>query len=452
MSVMRPAWILASCFCFVSLPAAVAAQPAEAPLDESQPGESRGLMLTDSDRLKIDIRFMAGFGHDESHYDIGLESQGRVGYAIVGLSGRLNDAFAYRFEFNPVDETQPLPSCGEEHFFYPNVPQAFGPNVACDNDGRLRVDDYRFVALDLHNQQGLIRQAYVSYRSSSGTVQGRFGRFILPVGFDAEEVGSFTAKDATHIQRINAESSFGMMLSLQGRLADIHLAAFLGEGNRFHDYDYFYSLDWSFDTNSAVTGLFSATVRPAPNVELRAAQKIGFTGSKVERLPNFYASKRNDRATVVSARYRALPNVSLFGEFASYTWGLARTSAELIGLPDTDPVRKNGYYGGADVHVPISRSIVLGTTVTREELDRDDALIKYLALQDLFEVKTGEKERSTVVRVYLRFNRLVTLAAYRNSLDNPFPWVSGIVPVEGPRAFQGRGNNKWGIVVRFATP
>ena len=42
-------------------------------------------------------------------------------------------------------------------------------------------------------------------------------------------------------------------------------------------------------------------------------------------------------------------------------------------------------------------------------------------------------------------------SAPRNSLDNPFPWVSGIVPIEGANAYGswGRGNDKWGVVVRF---
>lgn len=443
MRVMRLATLL------VCLLAPMMAHPASGQ-DRDSGSEPSGLVVPQSDRLRVNVRFMAAFGVDESHYDIGFESQGRVGYAIVELSGRLSSAFGYRFDFNPVNETQPLPSCGEEGFFYPNVPQAFGPAVICDNDGRMRVDDYRFVALDLQNQQGPIRQAYVSYRSGSGVVNGRFGRFILPVGFDAEEVGSFTAKDATHIQRINAESNFGMMLTFERPRLAVSTAVVIGDGNRFHDYDYFYALDWSFDTNSAVTGVASATFTPVDGLEVRAAQKLGFTGSKVERFPNFYASKRNDQATVLSVRYRPVPALSVFGEYASYTWGLTQTSAELIGLEDTDPVRKNGYYGGVDLSVPLGDSLRIGTTVTREELDRDDSLIKYLALQGLHGVTMGEKERSTVLRVYLTFSRHVTIGAYRNVLDNPFPWVSGIVPVEGPRAFDGRGDNKWGIVVRFA--
>jgi hypothetical protein len=46
---------------------------------------------------------------------------------------------------------------------------------------------------------------------------------------------------------------------------------------------------------------------------------------------------------------------------------------------------------------------------------------------------------------------MVTVGYYRNSLDNPFPWVSGIVPIEGANAYGswGRGNDKWRVVVRF---
>jgi hypothetical protein len=416
--------------------------------------EPPGLKVPDTDKVRVGIRFLAGYGADYSVESLGLENQGRVGYAIVRLSGRLGGRVAYLLELNPVNEAYPLPSCGEARYFYPNTPQAFGPNVSCDNDGRVRVDDYRFIALDTIVQQGPLRQAYIDY---GGPVGVRFGRFILPVGFGAEEAGSFTAKDATHIQRIDAEASFGAMFtarrSRHGRpLFEASAAAFLGEGNRFHDYDYYYSLDPSLDTNSALTALVSGKVFPVAGLDLRAAYKWGYTGSKVETLPNFYASKRNDRALVLSAQYsRTIGSLSLraFGEFASYTWGPTDTSAELLGLPP-GAVFKDGYYAGADVSHQVTRAVRVGLNATREELSRDDALIKYLAYQDLYRVSMGETERSLVWRVYADVSRMVTVAFYRNGLDNPYPWVSGIVPVEGPNAYgPGRGNNKWGLVVRF---
>jgi hypothetical protein len=90
--------------------------------------------------------------------------------------------------------------------------------------------------------------------------------------------------------------------------------------------------------------------------------------------------------------------------------------------------------------------------VTREELSRDDSLIKFLAEQDRLRVSMGKTERSTVFRWYAQIADSVTLAFYRNLLSNPFPWVSGIEPISGPRAFTGRGSDKWGIVVRFQVP
>ena len=409
-----------------------------------------GIPVTESDRLRLNVRFMAAYGYDEAHFDIGNEAFTRVGYAIVELSGKISERFSYRFDFNPVNETQPIPSCGEEDFFFPNEPQAFGPNVLCDNDGRMRVDDYRSTGLDLINQQGPIRQAYVGYRSTGGLVGGKFGQFILPVGFDWEDAGSYTSKDATHIQRINAEANFGILLSFDWPAVTLQGAAFKGDGNRFHDYDYFYSLDSSFDTNSAISALLTADVRLVPGLEIRFSQKAGYSGSKVERLPNFYASKHIDRSTVLSLRYRPVPEIAVFGELASYTWGLTKTSAELIGLTDTEPVKKNGYYVGGDVNMPLTGEIRIGTTITYESLDRDDALIKYLSLQNLYNVQMGETEESTVFRIYADLGPRVRAAWFYNIHDNPFPWVSGGAPVSGPRAYQGFGSNKWGFVARFA--
>jgi len=424
---------------------------AAAAYGQNAPASGGGVAVPQSDRLKINVKFLAGYGVDESQYGLGNESQGRVGYAIVELSGKISDRLSYRLDINPVYELQPLPACGEENFFYPNTPQAFGPAVTCDPDGRVRVDDYKFIALDVMNQQGAIRQAYAGYQSESGFVAGRFGRFILPIGFDWEESGSFTGKDATHIQRINAETNFGFMLTLTKPAFTFNAAGFLGEGNRYHDYNYYYSLDWSLDANSALSGLFSADLRVVPKTDIRVAQKTGVSGSKVEGYPNFYATKHLDWATVASVRHHLLSNVSIFGEYAWYTWGLMRSSAEMIGWSDTDPVTKAGYYIGGDANFPLTARSRIGATVTYEALDRDDALIKDLSLKNLYDVRLGETEHDTIYRVYVDLGRRVRTGMYITQLDNPFPWVSGIWPVSGPNAFTGqRGSNKWGIIARFS--
>ena len=416
--------------------------------EESEDEQTSGLTLPDTTTLRMRVSFMAGYIHDSAvASSLGFENQGRVGYAIIGLLGDLSENVSYLFEINPVNEGRPLPSCGEEGYFYPNMPQDFGPQVTCEPDGRLRVDDYRFVALDPMNQQGPIRQAYLRY--GTGGFGLTFGRFILPIGFNWEEVGSFTAKDATHIQRINAESNFGLGLDYSfGERASVTAAAFLGDGNKFSDYDYFYFQDGSLDSNSALTVLLSGRTDLFEGLDLRAAWKKGFTGSKVERLPNFFASKRNDDAVVFSAQYRVNDYARVFGESARYTWGLTETSAQLLEL-DTGPVNKPGYYVGADLSTPVTRNVRVGAIITREELTRDDSLISYLALQD-FDVQLGKQERSTTYRFYADFGERVAVALIRNNHSNPYRWVSGIEPIAGanPNAANG-GSDKWGLVVRF---
>jgi hypothetical protein len=420
-------------------------------VDDKSGQQSSGLQLTDSEKFRLGFRFMAGYGQDLSQATLGFENQGRIGYAIFGIFGKINDQFSYRVEINPVDEVEPLLSCGEDDYFFPNAAQNFGPNVVCDNNGRVRVDDYRFIALDLIRQQGPIRQAYLLFES--GPIAVKAGRFILPIGFLWEEAGSFSSKDATHIQRINAEANFGAMFSLthrtgDRRIAEISAAAFLGDGNRFHDYNYFYGLDGSLDSNSGFTSLISASAEPMKGLNLRVAHKRGQTGSKVERLPNFYASKRNDYATVLSARYRPTGFFNIFGEYASYTWGPVDTSAILLGM-DPAPVKKRGYYIGGEASCPITSKLKVGTVITHERLSRDDSLVKYLEGQQLYGVTMGEKERSTVMRVYLDIADAIRVGVYHNRLENPFPWVSGISPVSGFWAYKDRGNNKTGIVVLF---
>src|SRR5690606_27678531 len=103
-----------------------------------------------------------------------------------------------------------------------------------------------------------------------------------------------TAKDMPRIQRLNAEANFGLMLGYASETLDVALAGVLGEGNREKDYNWFYFANPTLDTNSALTAVASARYRPRDWLDLRASYKKGFTGSKVERLPSYWASKRID--------------------------------------------------------------------------------------------------------------------------------------------------------------
>jgi hypothetical protein len=145
------------------------------------------------------------------------------------------------------------------------------------------------------------------------------------------------------------------------------------------------------------------------------------------------------------------PWVSVFGEYARYVWGPTRTSAEMLGV-DPAPIVKPGYYAGGTVEVPVSSALRAGMTVTREEISRDDSLVKYLALQGLYGVQMGRKDRGTIVRAYVDVSRLVTFGVFWADISNPFPWISGSWPVSGPRAFNGRAPDRYGLAVIVRTP
>jgi hypothetical protein len=362
---------------------------------------------------------------------------------------------------NPVSETTSRPACGEREFFFPNDPNLYagtGPIVKCDEeDGLKRVDTYNTFSLDYITQQGILREGYLDVRAS-GALSVRGGRFILPIGLAPRDVGATSAKDMARITRLNAEANFGAMVALSTRRADdrplfdLAAMAVLGDGNREKDYDWFYHVNTSLDTNSAITVAASFRVLPVRMLELRGAYKKGYTGSKVERLPNYWASKRNDDALVASLKITPVSWASVFGEYAHYRWGPTLTSGELVGIPALDPIDKTGYYMGGMLDIPVSRSVRLGGSITREELLRDDSLVQYLELNNLYGVTMGKKDRLLIARGFIDINRLVNVNFFWVDVSNPFPWVSGSWPVAGPAAFTGRAPTRAGVTVTVKTP
>jgi hypothetical protein len=260
------------------------------------------------------------------------------------------------------------------------------------------------------------------------------------------------------ITRLNAEANFGAMVAVSrlradgSPLLDAGVMAVLGDGNREKDYDWFYFVNTSLDTNSAITMVASLRVQPVPTVDFRAAFKKGYTGSKVERLPSYWASKRNDAALVASLKVSPVPWASVFGEYAHYRWGPTLTSGELVGFPALDPIDKPGYYMGGQLDVPVGTRVRVGGSVTREELMRDDSLIQYLELNNLYGVSMGKKDRALIVRGFVDVNRLVNVSVFWVDASNPFPWVSGSWPVSGPAAFTGRAPDRVGVTVTVKTP
>jgi hypothetical protein len=444
----------------LSASAAFAQQPSPDPAPDDAPVDLFGFTFNQSERLRLGGELMFGWSHDGAQAALGFEKQGRVGWAILSVSGRVSDRVRYYASVNPVSETRSRPACGERDFFFPNDPNLFagtGPIVKCDEeDGLKRVDTYNTFSLDYITQQGILREGYLDV-GISNHVSLRGGRFILPIGFAPREVGATSAKDMARITRLNAEANFGAMLAFTRRNADraifdAAVMAVLGDGNREKDYDWFYFVNTSLDTNSAITVVASARIAPVHAFELRAAYKKGYTGSKVERLPSYWASKRNDDAIVGSLKIAPVSWASIFAEYAHYRWGPTLTSGELVGIPALEPIDKTGYYMGGQLNVPVSSRVRIGGSITREELLRDDSLIQYLSLNNLYGVEMGKKDRALILRGFVDVNRLVNVSFFWTDVSNPFPWVSGSWPVTGPAAFTGRAPDRVGLTVTVRTP
>jgi hypothetical protein len=435
--------------------------PAANPPPDAAPIDLFGFDFTQNERLRFGGELMVGWSHDGAQAALGFEKQGRVGWAILTVSGKVSDHVRYFVSVNPVSETNSRPACGEPNFFFPNDPSLFagmGPIVKCDEvDGLKRVDTYNTSSLDYITQQGILREGYLD-AGISGGLSVRAGRFILPVGLAPREIGATSAKDMARITRLNAEANFGAMLAFSKRrdgdqpLFDAALMTVLGDGNREKDYDWFYFVNTSLDTNSAITVVASLRAVPLRSVDLRAAYKKGYTGSKVERLPNYWASKRNDEALVASLKFSPVSWGSIFAEYAQYRWGPTLTSGELVGIPALDPIDKPGYFMGGQVEVPLASRVRVGGSITREELSRDDSLIQYLELNDLYGVTMGKNDRMLIARGFVEVNRLVNVTFFWADVSNPFPWVSASWPVSGPAAFTGRAPDRVGVTVTVKTP
>jgi len=450
---------------FISLLATSArAQEPAAPPEQADDGgavDLFGFRLKQNERFRLDGEFVAGWSHDGAQAALGFENQARVGEATLTVSGRATSRVRYLVSFNPVNEVSSKPACGEATYFFPNDPTLYvgaGPIVPCDpEDGHKRVDTYNTMSLDYINQQGPLREGYFDWLLSDA-LSLRGGRFIIPIGFAPPEVGSWTSKDLTRIQRINAEANFGMMLAYSYKRAGIVTPLFevaglamLGDGNRQKDYDWFYFADTSLDSNSGLTGVISARARPTSRLDLRFAYKKGYTGSKIERLPSYWASKRRDDALVASVKAQVIPTLAVFGEYARYVWGPTESSAQMLGI-DEQPIVKPGYYIGTTFEVPVVRRARVGVTFTREELSRDDSLVKYLSLQGLYGVELGRNDRGTVLRSYVDVARLVKVGWFWANISNPYPWISGSWPVSGDRAYTGRSPDRYGFTVIVRTP
>ena len=410
-------------------------------------------------KLVVDADFaLANINDNSLRWTLGRERQMKIAYALVGLSGELSPHVSYRLEFNGVNDSvrpEPFTPSDQTPFFFPNVADPdYG--VSSKPEGQWKVDDYKNAGWDPYIQEQHLRRAFVDVHTGGGRLGLVAGRFFVPVGFGIDEGRWFTAKDLTRIQQINNQVDAGVELyyrfgrGLRGRLS---AAAITGNGNPYHDYAYFDFSRSSFeDTNSAIGGVVAARLWPLDGLELAASAEYNFIGSRIEGDTTLQRSKHYDNKLVVGMKYRPawFRHVQVFGEYAHYKWGLRDTSADLLPGPRvTTPIFKDGYYIGADLGVPLPKKRgTVGVVVTREELDRDDSLVAFMAARSLLGVREGEKERGIIVKLYAELGPL-TVFVFHNDVDNPFPQASAIVPIGGPFAFQGPGSGKTGAGVRF---
>ncbi len=430
---------------------------------EARPEEQRaGLAVPASDRLRVSVSFLAGYGNDAGNADKGFEKQGRIGSAIITIAGRLTPKVSYLLSMNPVNEISPLPACREPEYFRPNDPQTLyadlyaqgrGPQIDCDPQGSRRVDLYRFIALDMLPQQGALREAWVRFDLSE-TAFMQVGRMAQSLGFTPEEAGSWTAKDAPLIQRLNRDAFFTLRVGGEVQAGGVRVggsaSAIAGDSDASKDYGYNRLFaDGSLDGNSGLGAVGEAYVR-SNRFDVRVGYRLNQMGSKIESLaPSYWAAgKHDDSAFVLSGQVRISEHSRVLAECAAYTVGLKESSALMVGS-NPEPVRKKGCYVTLEGGVPIRGDVVVGGSFTREEIDRADSMIRYLAERGLYGVVEGRSDRMSVIRFFIDLNEQVRLGAYLNDVSNPFPWVSGIWPVEGPNAFAGRSLDRWGLVMRF---
>jgi hypothetical protein len=400
------------------------------------------------------------FGVDLSFADVldnslraamGREVQIKVAFVNVSVHGDINQYLSYVVIANPANDgvvPKPyIPQPGDRRtFFFPNQPE--GRGAVSDPSGLYKVDDYKHPGLDPILQQGTLRVAYVDAHTAGKHVGVAVGRNYVPLGLMLSELTWFTAKDLTHIQRINAQADNGATVYVDVPRARVDLALITGAGNPYHDYAYFDFTDPTEDKNSAIGAAITGRVRSS-RAELGVTVKRNYLNSRIEDSTTLQLSKHNDNALVLFGKVQPHPSVRLFAEYARLTWGMTSSSAALLSGPKVkSPVIKNGGYVGADISTPVTRFGKWGITLTREELRRDDALVAWAAANQLFGVRLGKKERSAIVKIYGTFGPL-TAFFFLNHLSNPYPELSAIKAIAGPGTDAAISNAKRGLGLRL---
>jgi hypothetical protein len=403
-------------------------------------------------RLRFDGDLTFAGVHDWSlNAAMGRERQVKIAYATFGASFELTDRISLVVAVNPAgDDRRPepfVPGDGDRRtYFFPNRPE--GRGVVSDPSGLYKVDDFKHPGLDPLFQQGALRLGYVDLHTPDRRAGVRAGRQIVPQGLPPDTARWFTAKDLTHMQRIDLQADNGAMAWLRFDRLTIQFAVMTGNGNPYHDYAYFDFTDADEDRNTDFGTVTTVRYR-WPRAELGGSVRKNALNSRIEDATTIQLSKHNDDAVMAFGWLEPFARVRVFGEVARYRRGLSRSSAATLpGPPVKTPVDAAGYYVGAEVAVPPGRLGRWGVTWLREELDRNDALVAWAAANRLFGVELGARERAHVIKAHAGLGRHLTAFFFAHFLSNPYPELSAIVPVAGFGAFGPANNNKVGLGLR----
>lgn len=442
----RPTLALACCLLFAR---AAFAQSGAPDRDAAKPPLALG-----SHTFQLGVDFVFASVHDGSQQEtLGRERQIKVAYVNLSFGTDVGEHLSFFMTINPVnDEAVPKPyiqsARDRRTFFFPNQPE--GRGVSSNPNGIKDVDDYKYSQFDPIIQQGALRIGYLDIHTTGRTMGMVVGRNYVPQGLSLGDIVWFTAKDLTHIQRINAQADSGITLYYSTPKFRVDLAGITGNGNPYHDYGYFDFTDAAEDKNSALaavaTGRFTL---PDQKFTVGGTYRKNFLNSRIEDSISLQLSKHNDDAAIGFLAVQPIRYLRLFGEAARYKWGLAQTSVGLLpGPANESPVYKAGYYIGADAYSPQTRWGKWGVTFTREELSRNDSLVAFAAANHLFGVTLGKKERGTIVKVLFQAGEL-TAFGFVNLVSNPFQRLSAIVPISGPGADEEVSDKKVGFGIHF---
>lgn len=434
---------------------ALAQAPPDAPDASAAPDTPPASALT-VPRLRWGADFsFAGILDESLRGSLGRERQIKPVVATLSLDVRVNANVSLHLETNPVrDDRAPKPyvpdSTDRRTYFFPNQPDVVGGRgVASQPEGLYKVDQYKHTGLDPILQMYLLRTGYADAHTASGRYGLRFGRLYVRQGLGLDELTWFTAKDLTTVQLLNAQADNGV--SFYGTVARVGLTAqvITGNGSPYHDYGYFDFTDPAEDKNSSV-----GVVLDARTTLLRGHLMVGGTArrnrvnSRIEDSITLQLSKHIDDARIVYAR-ATLPRLQVYGEWATYTVGMAPSSAELLKGPAvTSPVDRAGGYVGVQAGPLRVGHVRVSGVVEQELMSRNDALVAYAAANQLYGARLGAHIEGTNAKLLVDCGAHLSSYAFVRLMSNPFPQLSAITPVSGPQSDRAATHTKIGLGLR----